>query len=506
MSRLIDRNHQAQLLRKWGPILEAGKRIRSQETACVLAQCLENTTKELVRQGLLQEDVRGTTVSTAAGKINPHATDGTGGILKQTDPRGVGNGDNYLPTTVISMLRRIFPDLIANELVAVQAMTGPLGYAFAFRAGYYTTQNPAYADYYKTNTGKLGYDYKNGIADGREIGFDAPNTQWTGVESKNKMDDNPYWTAYAGDNSAAFNGVGRATEYQSEWARLSDGTYPQANFQLIHTPVEAKSRKLAATWSYEKAEDLEAMHGLNVESEMTDILSYELGAAIDRQIVSEMVKAAVLGQATADWSPAKADGLDQMGRLATLLTQITIEAEMIAIRSRRGHANFVIASPRVCALLQQLGMNKFVNFDGSKNVPTLPASGIGALQKIGLINDGQQLLVRDSYRDPSNAEYALMGYKGTKAGDSGLIYCPYIPISIVKIPDSDSFNPQIGARTRYGLLNNPWDARNYYTFIRITGLDTPYTPYAPKSERNFTAPVASVPPAEKPEDVFVPGI
>ena len=495
------------MLRKWAPILEAGKRIRSQETACVLAQCLENTTKELVRQGILKEDVRGTEVATAAGKINPFDRgEGKGGILKPTDPNGVGNGDNYLPTTVIPMLRRIFPDLIANELVAVQAMTGPLGYAFAFRAGYYTTGNPAYADNYNTNTGKLGYDYKSGIASDREIGFDAPETRWTGVESKNKVD-GEFWAAYAGANSDAFNGVGRATEYQSEWARLSDGTYPQANFQLIHTPVEAKSRKLAATWSYEKAEDLEAMHGLNVESEMTDILSYELGAAIDRQIVTEMVKAAILGKATATWSPDKADGIDQMGRLATLLTQITIEAEMIAIRSRRGHANFVIASPRVCALLQQLGMNKFVNFDGSKNVPTLPAAGIGALQKVGLINDGQQLLVRDSYRAPGGDEYVLMGYKGTKAGDSGLIYCPYIPISIVKIPDSDSFNPQIGARTRYGLLNNPWDARNYYTFIKVSGIsDLEYNFSEP--HRTFTAPVANVPrqgTAGAPEP-FVPGI
>lgn len=505
MSRIIDRNHQAALLRKWGPILEAGKRIRSQETACVLAQCLENTTKELVRQGLLKEDVRGTTVSTAAGKINPFATDGTGGILKPTEPNGVGNGDNYLPTTVIPMLRRIFPDLIANELVAVQAMTGPLGYAFAFRAGYYTSGNPKYDAYKDYNTGKLGYDFTEGIASDREIGFNAPDTRWTGVESQNKLD-NDYWKAYAGNNSDAFNGVGRTTEYQSEWARLSDGTYPQANFQLIHTPVEAKSRKLAATWSYEKAEDLEAMHGLNVESEMTDILSYELGAAIDRQIVSEMVKAAVIGGATADWSPTTADGLDQMGRLATLLTQITIEAEMIAIRSRRGHANFVIASPRVCALLQQLGMSKYVNFDGSKNVPTLPASGIGALQKIGLINDGQQLLVRDSYRSPdANGEYALMGYKGTKAGDSGLIYCPYIPISIVKIPDSDSFNPQIGARTRYGLLNNPWDARNYYTFIRVKDIDGPVGTIGNK-EGQFTASVADVKPAQSADEVFVPGV
>lgn len=120
----------------------------------------------------------------------------------------------------------------------------------------------------------------------------------------------------------------------------------------MKSAVEAKTRKLAAHWSPELAEDMQAMHGIDVEKEMVNTLTYEVGAEIDRQIVSEMVKAALIGGNKTQWSPATADGLDQMGRLQTLLTQITIEANNIAVRTRRGNANFVVTTPRVCALLQ----------------------------------------------------------------------------------------------------------------------------------------------------------
>ena len=139
------------------------------------------------------------------------------------------------------------------------------------------------------------------------------------------------------------------------------------------------------------------MHGLDVEAEMINIISYELGAEIDRQIVTEMVRAAITGGSVSVWSPAMADGLDQMGRLSTLLTQITIEANQIALKTRRGNANFVVTSPRVCALLEQLSLNKFVSIQNSKNIPSVPDSGVGAITKTGMINDGQQLLDEEQH-------------------------------------------------------------------------------------------------------------
>lgn len=295
-----------------------------------------------------------------------------------------------------------------------------------------------------------------------------------------------FWKAYGGDEWLG-EGAGLGTD--SEFASLTDGTYPQVSFNLVKTAVEAKTRKLAAHWSPELAEDMQAMHGIDVEREMVNTLTYEVGAEIDRQIITEMVKAAIIGGSTSTWSPISADGLDQMGRLATLLTQITIEANQIAIRTKRGNANFVVTTPRVCALLQQLSMNKFSSFKTTAAMPTVPDTGVGALAKVGLINDDQQLLVRDSYVQAKNSDYVLLGYKGKQAGDSGIIYCPYVPLQLSKVMQPGTFTPSIGCRTRYGLMSNPWDARNFYHFMKISDLTANYDW---NSSRNFISTPSSV--------------
>lgn len=274
---------------------------------------------------------------------------------------------------------------------------------------------------------------------------------------------------------------------ESEYARFSDGSYPTVAFDFIKTMVEARTRKLGAGWSPELAEDLEAMHGIDVESDFVNMISYEIGAEIDRQIITEMVKAALTGGSVSKWSPAEADGLDQMGRLGTLLTQITIEANQIAIKTRRGHANFVVTSPRVTALLEQLSLNKFVSIQNTtKDAPGVPDSGVGALTKVGLINDGQQLLVRDTY---AVGDYVLMGYKGSHPADNGIIYCPYIPVTLQKVINPDTLTPVIGARTRYGIMNSVWDAKNYYHFINVQLNADPYTL---NGDRRFIQPYTTV--------------
>ena len=177
-----------------------------------------------------------------------------------------------------------------------------------------------------------------------------------------------------------------------------------------------------------------------------------------------------------------------MGRLATLLTQITVEANQIAVKTRRGNANFVVTTPRICALLQQLSMNKFTSFKTTDAVPTTPDTGVGALAKVGLVNDDQQLLVRDSYAATGSMDYILLGYKGKQPGDSGIIYMPYIPLQLSKVIQPGSFTPSVGARTRYGIMSSPWDAKNYYTFIKVTGMNEPYQ--WNETTRNFLSPLA----------------
>lgn len=470
--------HQRKLLKKWAPILEHGKAIASESQKIVLAQVLENTRNYYRMKGMLNE------AGAARGGISYGDTVG-GSRITSKGSEGVMAGDNaapyaggnpgdyYLPNVVMPMLRRIMPDLIANDLVGVQPLNGPVGYALAYR--------PVYG----TGNG-YGVD-----AAGKEIGFNPVDTRWSGLTAEVPTGDaeqQQAWKAYAGTGLSTWMGEGLPTA-KAEYALLGRD-YPTVSFGLVKSAVEAKTRKLAAHWSPELAEDMQAMHGVDVEKEMVNTLTYEVGAEIDRQIITEMVKAAITGNSVCTWTPVSADGLDQMGRLATLLTQITVEANQIAIKTRRGNANFVVTTPRICALLQQLSMNKFTSFKSTDVMPTVPDTGVGALAKVGLINDDQQLLVRDSYAATGAMDYVLMGYKGKQSGDSGIIYMPYIPLQLSKVIQPGTFTPSVGARTRYGIMSSPWDAKNFYTFMKITDVNEGYSFSTDK--RRFVAPTSPI--------------
>lgn len=551
MMNILPSNYQKKLLKKWAPMLNEGKKIESDDVRLALAQVLENTHQDFAKKGLLREayDVQatgdGSIPTTHSRVLGVGAGRGENGYMAGAKgyDNANGYGDFMIPNMVMPLLRRVFPDLIAHELVSVQALNGPVGFAMALRAKYnyngivgdgglpawreiggWMPSDTRYTGWDRQAAGEYALTSLPGLtaghgpfdpaltADSNKLvpesgrfathdlsvagGYDKDGNPLTGdaqpfgpytnapkymtpdqgqkTATEGTITKESLWEAYAGtpdsryNNSGRYSGFGADVIPQTEFASLQDGTYPTVGFDFIKQTVEAKTRKLGASWSPELAEDVQAMHGIDVEAEMVNILSFEVGAEIDRQILTEMVKAAITGGSVSVWNPAMADGLDQMGRLATLLTKITVEAQQISFRTRRGNANFVVTSPRVTGLLQQMTMNKFVSISNSGSIPSVPASGVGSLQKQGLINDGAQLLVRDAY---AQGDYVLMGYKGTQTGDSGLIYCPYIPLQISKTMRDDTFTPQIGARTRYGLMENPWDARLYYHFIKIAGLN-----------------------------------
>ena len=474
--------HQKKLLKRWEKILESGTPIQSESTKVALAQILENTYSYYQMKGMLNE--AGVAQPDIVGKKQNGVLRGQDGYAGATGghvyPGDTGYGDYYLPNVVMPMLRRIMPDLLANELVAVQPLNGPVGFALAYR--------PLYGD-----NGSM----TNGKKSDREIGYNPVDTTWTGLTGEVPQKDaagkaiTEMLSAYTDDPS--WYGQPAPIGRQSEYLTLDDD-YPTVTFGLLKSTVEARTRKLAAHWSPELAEDMQTMHGIDVEREMVNTLTYEVGAEIDRQIVTDMVKAAIIGGSTSKWSPLSADGLDQMGRLATLLTQITIEAQQIAIRTKRGNANFLITTPRVCALLQQMGMNKFASFKNGASMPSVPDTGVGALAKIGLINDDSMLLIRDAHVQAKDSDYVLMGYKGKQAGDSGIIYCPYIPLQLARVMQPGSFTPSVGARTRYGIMNNPWDAKNYYTYMKIEGCTSEYTWNGSRHFIGETSPIMTLPP------------
>ena len=495
-------DYQKKLLKRWAPILEKGAAIDTVEQKLVLAQCLENTRKEFTKKGLFTEAAPtavGNTIDNRAGAAYNQPVAGNGVMTAN---------DYILPNVVMPMLRRIFPTLMAHELVGVQAMTGPTGLVMALRAvaanpervglpknyefGYgergrtnqsvFTGEGRAYLDsteagsdtskiqnaFYKADptltdigaflngpTGLAGHGVPTGRGEGYAWGGGYA-AGWATVDGENGR---PYGGA------AANNANGPLDPTFGHWR---NNTYPQATIKFEKRIVAAETRKLGSEWTPEDAEDLEAQQGLDLETEMTNLISYQIGAEIDQQIKESMLFAAWKESKVLDVS--KLDGLDQMGRIAAMLTFVTREANEISIKTRRGAGNFVLASTTVCSCLQQLGTSKLVS-DG-KTMPSVPASAIGAMTKEGLINDGRQLLVRDTNTFGS---YALVGYKGTHAGDAGIIYCPYIPVTLYKAIKPENGLSVIGARTRYGLVDNPYDAENYYSLIKFMGFDKGYT-------------------------------
>jgi hypothetical protein len=447
MEGLFDAREAQKLKAKWAPVLEAGPAIDSEEKKLTTAMVLETTHRSFVQRGLIVEAETGMDSGIA----------GTGSASTGV----LGANDFHWPSMVIPMVRRIFPALISQEIVGVQPMTGPIGFAFAFRAMYGVNGILGDGSFNNPTANDV-----NGItgATGAEIGYNNVFTQYTGTSSVASTGTAAsYWSAYAG--TKINEGQGAALGTDTEYAKLND-KYPMAKFQLIKQGVEAKTRKLGAQWSPEVAEDMMAMHGIDVESEMVNTVTYEIAAEIDRQLLNEQVKVAITGGKTSDWTPVSADGRNQIERIGTLLTHLNTKSNKIAEATRRGSANFCIASTGVTSILQRLAADAFQ--PASKGaIPSLPNSGVGSLIKVGLINGGAQLLIRDTF---AGGDYALLGYKGEHRGDSGVVYCPYIPVQMIKAMNPETLTPVLGARTRYGVLNNVWGSANYFQFVRIVGL------------------------------------
>jgi hypothetical protein len=339
-------------------------------------------------------------------------------------------------------------------------MGGPVGFAYALRYQY-------------------GVDGKGnpGTAQGTEIGYNTIDSQFTGNSGLLELDESgnfcqvvpgvgdaavlssEAWDAFAGVGNANANGQGAGLN-DSEWWAIGDDM-PMAQFRLEKGVVEAKSRKLAAHWSLELGEDMMNMHGIDVDSEMVNVMSYEVQAEIDRQVLGEMVKAAIVGGKVSEWSPVSADGRHQQERIGTLYTQTLIKSQAIAIATRRGPATFAVASPTVVALLERVG-----DFQSDRASIEASHASVG-ISKVGALRSGGVGLYRDTF---AGGDYMLLGYKGPTAYDSGIIYCPYIPLQLNRAVGQEDFTPRVGVRTRYGVLANLFGSANYYQFIKISGL------------------------------------
>jgi hypothetical protein len=465
------------LQEKWSPLLDYDglDPIKDSHRRAVTAVLLENQEKFLREQtafshGLLTETP--TNAANAAGAPSP----GTGGGFSGDAAAG-GPVAGFDPV-LISLIRRAMPNLVAYDLAGVQPMSGPTGLIFAMRSRY-TDQNGA----------ETFFDEVDSAFSGQPNGLNNSNGFTDGVAGMGT-------TAQAGSNPGLLNPVGTAssTAYNlgqgmvtGDAENLGNGDGNQFNemaFSIEKVLVEAKSRALKAEYSLELAQDLKAIHGLNAEAELANILSSEILAEINREVIRTIYKVAEQGAAANTATQGVFDlDIDSNGRWSVekfkgLLFQIERDANAIAQRTRRGKGNVVMCSADVASALSMAGVLDYTPaLNANLNVDDTGNTFAGVLL-------GKYRVYIDPYSaNVSPNQYYVVGYKGSSPYDAGLFYCPYVPLQMVRAVGENTFQPKIGFKTRYGIVANPFaegldkglgrlkvNANRYYRRVQIKNL------------------------------------
>jgi hypothetical protein len=463
----IDQERASVLLEKWAPVLNYSsdnvKAIDDDHSRLNTAILLENQETWCLKE------------NSYAGSALGGASN-FGGI---TAPGGPGDayatGDHRLPKILIPMIRRTFPELITNEIVGVQPMSGPVGLAFAMRYKYETDSlGSTGIDGHTSGKTQTGNDGQPRTSDAQEVGYQLLDTRFTGASS-------------ADLGGSEFDSIGEFVAEDGGIAKaLKDyeltGNIPQMVVSFEKTAVEAGTRRLAARWSVELEQDLKNMNGIDIDTELTNAMSYEIQAEIDREMLMRMVQVAANnaagGKGVSTWSPASADGRWMAERNRDLYAKIIVEANRIAIRNRRGAANFLVATPRVCAILEMLPEFQWMQVQGSVNTQPVGIARVGNLGgRFNVYRDTRtEAQYEDGKRSQGRLEYILLGYKGPEFYDTGIIYCPYIPVMVQRTVGPNDFAPRVGLLTRYGVVDNIFGAELYYHVIVIKNLGDSFTP------------------------------
>ena len=461
-------NYQA-LTEKWAPLLdyEGVDQIKDQHRRNVTAVLLENQEQMLREENSFQS-------LTEASPTNSAGTGGFSGSSAEAGP--VAGFDPVL----ISLISRAMPNLVAYDLAGVQPMSGPTGLIFAMRSRY-TNQS------------------------GTEALFDEPDSAFSGQNSAENLTGGFTDTAagfgttsQSGTNPSVLNPVGSATTSAYDVGQgmntgdaeaLGDGAsnhFQEMAFSIEKVTVTAKSRALKAEYSLELAQDLKAIHGLNAESELANILSTEILAEINREVIRTIYKIAEQG-ATVNTATAGAFDLDvdsngrwSVEKFKGLLFQIERDANQIAQRTRRGKGNVVLCSADVASALTMAGILDYTPaLNANLNVDDTGNTFAGTLA-------GKFKVYIDPFAANNSADqYYVIGYKGSNPYDAGLFYCPYVPLQMVRAVGQDTFQPKIGFKTRYGIVANPFaegnvsnqglgrllsNANRYYRRVKVQNL------------------------------------
>jgi len=435
------------LQEKWAPLLdhEGSDKIKDSHRRAVTAVLLENQEKFLKEQQAFES---GTTMLTE----QPTMSVGNGGYTSSGGQTVAG-----FDPVLISLIRRAMPNLIAYDLAGVQPMSGPTGLIFAMRSKYKTMGGT-----------EAFYNEADSAFAGQDAGFDLTQG-WSGAATGMGT------TAQSGSNPGVLSPTATATNtaydvgqgMRTDNAEKLDGTgnnaFNEMAFSIEKVTVTAKSRALKAEYSLELAQDLKAIHGLNAEAELANILSTEILAEINREVIRTIYKTAEQGAVSNVANAGQFDlDIDSNGRWSVekfkgLLFQIERDANAIAQRTRRGKGNIILCSADVASALTMAGVLDYTPaLNANLNVDDTGNTFAGTLQ-------GKYKVYIDPYAanlTAANAtggnQYYVAGYKGSSPYDAGLFYCPYVPLQMVRAVGENSFQPKIGFKTRYGIVANPF--------------------------------------------------
>ena len=455
------------LQEKWSPLLEYEglDPIKDAHRKAVTAQLLEN------QEIALREEKE------FLHEAAPTNSVGNGGFTSSGGQTVAG-----FDPVLISLIRRAMPNLVAYDLAGVQPMTGPTGLIFAMRSRFSTQDGtealfnePETSFSSQNNSGNL----TNGFSGG-SVGFGT--TGGTGLTNAS----NPAALNPQGSQSATTypTGQGMRTDDAEKMGDATSNAFNEMAFSIEKVTVTAKSRALKAEYSLELAQDLKAIHGLNAEAELANILSTEILAEINREVIRTIYKVAESGAQTNVATAGAFDlDTDSNGRWSVekfkgLIFQIERDANAIAQRTRRGKGNMILCSADVASALTMAGvldytpaLNANLNVDDTGNT----FAGVLAGKFRVYIDPFAANLAAD--------QYYVAGYKGTSPYDAGLFYCPYVPLQMVRAVGQDTFQPKIGFKTRYGIVANPFaegttvgagaltsNANRYYRRVKVQNL------------------------------------
>ena len=446
--------NQEYLQEKWAPLLnyDGLDPIKDSHRRMVTAVLLENQEKALREEKEFLHEASTTNSGGGTPGFSANASSPVAGF----DP------------VLISLIRRSMPNLVAYDLAGVQPMNGPTGLIFAMRSRY-ANQSGKEAFFNEPETSFSSQNNSGNLTDGfsgGSVGFGT--TGGTGLTNAT----NPAALNPQGSQTATTYPVGQGmrTDDAEDLGNATGNAFNEMAFSIEKVTVTAKSRALKAEYSLELAQDLKAIHGLNAEAELANILSTEILAEINREVIRTIYKVAESGAQTNTATAGAFDlDVDSNGRWSVekfkgLIFQIERDANAIAQRTRRGKGNMILCSADVASALTMAGvldytpaLNANLNVDDTGNTFA------------GVLNGKYRVYIDPYSANVAADQYYVVGYKGSSPYDAGLFYCPYVPLQMVRAVGQDTFQPKIGFKTRYGIVANPFSQGT--TALTSPGLD-----------------------------------